>query len=282
MQSRIQCDSQLGIGCETGSSAFPEMSPPWYCLGLFKTEYRGKDIFWHSGSGPGSGSIFVWLPAEKVGLAVCTNTMPGGYQCGFPLVLHYLDKLFGFPEIDWTARIENLPDCQNDSMPEMPAVDRLHPSPLPFNQLCGEYGHPATGKICLFEPSTTSDNLPVYATEVRAMVRRAETFGPVFQSRAPDLLMFIKARPLFFGFGYARLWHVTDGLFWGNVHYLVDASSKCVDITQAVVESRESALTPVMAFDQSGTTLSWYRNWSDARSSPNRRPRVVLRKTVSK
>lgn len=81
---------------------FPPLSPEAsfnsYCLGLFHTNYRGKDLYHHGGVYFGFSSMVSFMPKEKIGLAILTNL--NGTPLTYILQNYLYDTLLDFDEIN--------------------------------------------------------------------------------------------------------------------------------------------------------------------------------------
>lgn len=203
------------------------------------------------------------------------------------------------------VRIEDLPDCKNEEPVCPPVVDKVTTCSYPLESLCGQYEHPSTGLVCIFQMTSNVDDLPEYAAQKLAMIKHARTFGPTFSGRSPDLILVMQNRPLFCS--YIPLWHVSAESFWGHRHVLYQTESGPVDIAESVRHQKTclgfkvpcrlttSSLLPCQVLtcdggdspafawtsDQDGRlALHWFREWSEGLLSPTNpaQPRAVLLK----
>jgi len=84
-----------------------EVGPDTYGLGLAVTSYRGHKLVMHGGGIDGFISQMAWLPQEKVGLVVLsnsTNSAGGGNPLPNALTFHIMDRMLGLSRLDWFAR----------------------------------------------------------------------------------------------------------------------------------------------------------------------------------
>jgi CubicO group peptidase (beta-lactamase class C family) len=73
-----------------------------YCLGWFKATYRGREIVWHPGGLPGSGSLILLLPAQKWGVSFFANGM-GVSGTLKSLAFWLIDEILDTPEGERTC-----------------------------------------------------------------------------------------------------------------------------------------------------------------------------------
>ena len=122
----------------TGSrkSANYPMHVRGYCLGLFTSDYNGRQIYWHTGGAGGMVSNVCFVPEENLGIAILTNNDNQNFfealryqildaYLGVPYVNRSLQQLSYFndamkkqlAEIDsWNARVKGI-------KPQLPVAD---------------------------------------------------------------------------------------------------------------------------------------------------------------
>lgn len=146
------------------SAAFP-VHFRGYGLGLFASDYNGRQIYWHTGGAGGMVSNVCFVPEERLGIAILTNNDNQNFfealryqildaYLGVPYVNRSLQQLGGFnqgmrqqvAEIDsWKARVKG-------AKPE-----------LPFAAYAGVYTNELNGNITI---SQTGSQLKInFATK---------------------------------------------------------------------------------------------------------------------
>jgi hypothetical protein len=83
------------------------MGPDTYGLALEITGYRGHKLVNHGGGIDGFISQMAWLPNEKIGVVVLSNTNNsdgGGNPLPNALTFYLMDRMLGLPPLDWAGR----------------------------------------------------------------------------------------------------------------------------------------------------------------------------------
>jgi CubicO group peptidase (beta-lactamase class C family) len=133
----------------------PEVGPDTYGLALAVSNYRGSRLIMHGGGIDGFISQMAWLPNEKIGLVVLSNTTNsggGGNPVPNALTFHILDRMLGLPKIDWQGRAR-AQSQRGDSIQKARRAQDLKDrvagtSPShPLEAFAGKYEHPAYGTL---------------------------------------------------------------------------------------------------------------------------------------
>ena len=86
----------------------PEMGPAsTYGLGLAVVGYRGHKLVIHGGGIDGFISQMAWLPEEKIGVVILSNTGNsggGGNPLPNALALYLMDRMLGLAPLDWAGK----------------------------------------------------------------------------------------------------------------------------------------------------------------------------------
>lgn len=132
-----------------------EVGPDTYGLAVAVTSYRGSRMIMHGGGIDGFISQMAWLPNEKVGIVVLSNsTNSGGNGNPVPnaLTFHIADRMLGLSKIDWLARAK-VQSARGDSIQKARRAQDLKdrvagtkPS-HPLEAYAGRYEHPGYGVI---------------------------------------------------------------------------------------------------------------------------------------
>ena len=127
----------------------PEISDATYGLGLIVGGYRGRKHVSHGGGIDGFISAMEWLPDERIGVVVLSNTSSTGTVP--PLVArNVFDRMLGLEPIDWAARARKREAEAKAKAEEAKKADReaavAGTSPShPLTDYAGAYEHPGYG-----------------------------------------------------------------------------------------------------------------------------------------
>ncbi len=129
---------------------FDEMSYPTYGLGWFINHYRGNNLIHHGGNINGFSALVTFMPDIEAGVVVLTNK--GSNLLTYATALHIYDKLRGFKPIDWDGRFKKVLEERKKKKEEkirkaIKNKKKKHGEHAPFDQIYGNYDHPAYGKI---------------------------------------------------------------------------------------------------------------------------------------
>lgn len=121
-----------------------------YGLGLFMTDYFGKQVFWHTGGAFGFVSNTCFVPEEKLGIVILTNN---DNQSFFEILRHQiLAAYMGAPFIDkHTEAYKHFREMEDRKLAGINAYDKrlqqLKEPPLSLIAYTGKYVHPLYGTI---------------------------------------------------------------------------------------------------------------------------------------
>jgi CubicO group peptidase (beta-lactamase class C family) len=120
-----------------------------YGLGVFTSDYNGRQIYFHTGGAGGMVSNVCFVPEEKLGIAILTNND----NQNFFETLRYqiLDAYLGVPYVNRSQ--QQLPGFMNGESQQMKQIAEWktrvkgnNPA-LPLSAYVGEYAHELYGKI---------------------------------------------------------------------------------------------------------------------------------------
>jgi hypothetical protein len=128
-----------------------------YGMGFFVTSYRGHKFVHHGGNIDGFSALVAFLPQDNIGLVILTNQNGSA----LPAVVAYnvWDRLLGFDQIDWTARVKKQRALTKASEQEAKqkgyTTQRTgtHPS-HELTEYAGEYEHPGYGIVKIEQAGT--------------------------------------------------------------------------------------------------------------------------------
>ncbi len=128
-----------------------------YGMGFFVTSYRGHKFVHHGGNIDGFSALVAFLPQDNIGLVILTNQNGSA----LPAVVAYnvWDRLLGFDQIDWTARVMKQRALTKASEQEAKqkgyTTQRTgtHPS-HELAEYAGEYEHPGYGIVKIEQAGT--------------------------------------------------------------------------------------------------------------------------------
>ncbi|KAJ6787538.1 hypothetical protein PWT90_02793 [Aphanocladium album] len=89
-----------------GEDLPPHSSPGIYCAGLESDYYRGQQRVEHGGGVPGFGTEQLFLPAQKFGLVIATNSGDGGHAASMIMFRELMDEVLQVP-------VEERPDWED-------------------------------------------------------------------------------------------------------------------------------------------------------------------------
>ena len=121
-----------------------------YTLGWVSVNYRGRAHVMHAGGIDGYSSFLTFMPKEKIGAAVLTNS--GGISKHYGIVLEIIDRYLGDEPIPWIEKISALEKMGMDAeqKAEQEQAEKQIKGTSPSHALdayCGSYTHPAYGTI---------------------------------------------------------------------------------------------------------------------------------------
>ena len=134
------------------SSAFP-VHFRGYGLGVFTSDYNGKEIYFHTGGAGGMVSNVCFVPEEKLGIAILTNND----NQNFFEALRYqiLDAYLGVPYVNRSQQqLPGFINGENQTLQQIASwrmrVKGSAPA-LPLSAYAGEYTNQLYGKITITE-----------------------------------------------------------------------------------------------------------------------------------
>lgn len=152
----VQKTRDINIALSSRKNANSSSHFTGYGLGLFMTDYLGKQVFWHTGGAFGFVSNTCLVPEEKLGIVILTNN---DNQSFFEILRHQiLDAYLGAPFVDkHSVGYKNFQDSETDKIAGInileKRVQQMNEPPLPLTSYLGKYIHPLYGGITI-----TSDN----------------------------------------------------------------------------------------------------------------------------
>jgi len=123
-------------------------------LGLELSEYKGHNLFGHSGGELGYGSLMIIDPNEKFAVVVMVNNNFRSYNATDTLMNVILDWHYGYPNVDWSDYYINRNIGRQQRYSDMfhgylnNVVKGTKPS-LPTESYTGTYYNPIAGDITL-------------------------------------------------------------------------------------------------------------------------------------
>lgn len=140
------------------SAAFPTHFRG-YGLGVYSTDYSGRQVYWHTGGAFGMVTNVCFVPEEKLGIAILTNN---DNQSFFEALRYQvLDAYLNVPYTDRSSYQYGFfvqgKKAEDDSVATMKVrVDRKNPLPLKQEDYTGTYVNQLYGKITI---SRNGENL---------------------------------------------------------------------------------------------------------------------------
>ncbi|NHJ47547.1 MAG: serine hydrolase [Asgard group archaeon] len=120
---------------------YPSYAHGWNC-----ESFRGQRLNYHGGSYKGSCHISCFLPDQKIGIDILTNTRES--YLGFLLHYHVIERLLGFQQLDYVTLDEKLYSFVRDDIKkrnqsrEQNRIKNTKTS-HPISDYTGKYHHPA-------------------------------------------------------------------------------------------------------------------------------------------
>jgi len=155
----------------------PEMPLSTYGFGWFIEPYRGYKTVYHVGSLDGFYAYVSFIPEERVGLVVFTNSNPNRFP--YVLCYHIYDRLLGLPPIDWNARLlAAAAKVSEEEARQRTAIaarrDAAVPPSCPLAAYVGTYEHPGYGRLVV----SAAEQLQILYNGITVALRpnRGDTF----------------------------------------------------------------------------------------------------------
>jgi Beta-lactamase/Domain of unknown function (DUF3471) len=124
-----------------------------YGLGLFMSDYAGRQVYWHTGGAGGMVSNVCFVPEEKLGIAILTNN--DNQEFFEDLRYQILDAYLGLP---WVNRSQqDFPDFFKQSTADMKEINdwiaraKNNKPEIPISAFTGTYTNLLYGKIHISE-----------------------------------------------------------------------------------------------------------------------------------
>lgn len=119
----------------------------YYALGWVHMDYSPHPITWHDGSTLGVYNVMAFIPEEKIGIVILTNTR--NTQLALGLTLDFLDRYLGNPDQKWS---QQLLAKVKEEQAKRPEIKRRETSPpLPLTNYTGTYHSPIYGDAVVKE-----------------------------------------------------------------------------------------------------------------------------------
>jgi CubicO group peptidase (beta-lactamase class C family) len=128
------------------SAAFP-VHFRGYGLGLFMSDYNGRQIYWHTGGAAGMVSNVCFVPEERLGIAILTNNdNQNFFEC---LRYQLLDAYLGVPYVNRSLQqLAGFNEGMAAQQKEVAAWEkRVVASPGSLAKYAGTYTHPLYGSM---------------------------------------------------------------------------------------------------------------------------------------
>lgn len=117
----------------------------FYCLGWLSHAYSPHPIIWHNGGTSGAKNNLGFIPEERLGIVILTNTIDT--QLPEALTMQFFDIYYGKADHDWSAQLlAKQQELEKTALAKMAPVKDPLPS-LPLENYTGEYTNKIYGKI---------------------------------------------------------------------------------------------------------------------------------------
>ncbi|GAC1422408.1 MAG: serine hydrolase [Flavisolibacter sp.] len=128
-----------------------------YGLGLFMSDYNGRQLFWHTGGAGGMVSNVSFVPEEKLGIAILTNN--DNQEFFEALRYQVLDAFLGVPFVN--RSLQRLGPFRQGMKQQLDTIAALKkrlnnvPPELPLSAYLGVYSNELYGKIKILQQGKT-------------------------------------------------------------------------------------------------------------------------------
>ena len=171
---------------------FPETSRFDSCLSWVTLDYRGRLMVWHNGSIDGMHAVIGFIPSEKIGAVILSNSEVQNFHEA--LFLYIIDTLVGVPPRDWSADYLKTQKTMEEKKAEVKEQlqksrkEDTRPS-LPLDAYSGTYSSKLNGPV---QVTLENDRLVIYFST--ALVADLEhwhydTFQGTWRDRSADARM---------------------------------------------------------------------------------------------
>lgn len=142
------------INILTGSRKSPAYPTHFrgYGLGVYATDYAGRQVYWHTGGAFGHVTNVCFVPEEKLGIAILTNND----NQNFFEALRYqlLDAYLGVPYTDrskflWGFFTQGKTEMEKDLAALKARVEKKNKPEIPLSDYTGEYVNTVYGKVTI-------------------------------------------------------------------------------------------------------------------------------------
>lgn len=235
--------------------SFPDIGIPHlglttYALGWEMGSYRGETQIYHGGAVPGFGTLMLYMPGRKWGIAMMGNASPAGNLAQVILLFGLIDKVLDTPSeqrIDWRSLVDGMIEKERGQLKigraELYPNAPKEPIPLslPLKAYTGSYTSPGYGTVNLtlnkIEHQSPSSDQPSASL-------RAEMLDRIWQI-------------------VVELEHVSGEYFLGYGYKpMTDGSKTLQAVTKAefkVNEAAQAAEFGIMIEPAMGGDLVWFR-----------------------
>lgn len=128
-----------------------DISPLGYSLGWFIGEFRGHDLIGHGGNIDGFSSEVCFLPKERIGLVILTNSTSDGQYAISYIRNQIFSKILAIQEIEWLSQLQGERDKAKLGLyKELKAFNEVSQTNQSVHSLydyVGSYEDPAYGII---------------------------------------------------------------------------------------------------------------------------------------
>lgn len=138
----------------TGSRKSPAFPTHFrgYGLGVFSTDYNGRQVYWHTGGAFGHVTNVCFVPEEKLGITILTNN---DNQSFFEALRYQiLDAYTNMPYTDrskyqygFFTQNKKINDAELASLKQR--VDKKNPSPIDLDNYVGDFYNTVYGRITI-------------------------------------------------------------------------------------------------------------------------------------
>src|SRR5204863_2446422 len=133
------------------SAAFPTHFRA-YGLGLFMTDYAGRQVYWHTGGAFGQVTNVCFVPEEKLGITILTNN---DNQSFFKALRYQI--MDAYMNVSYTDRskyqfgffMQGKKQTDDELAALKARVDKKNQPSIPLQDLTGEYFNTLYGKITI-------------------------------------------------------------------------------------------------------------------------------------
>lgn len=176
---------------------FPDAHRFDYCLSWVTLDHLGRLMVWHNGSIDGMHAVIGFIPSEKIGAVILSNSEVQDFHEA--LYLYIIDTLVGVPPRDWSTNYLKTRKTMEEKKAEVKEQLQksrkkdTHPS-LPLDVYTGTYSSKLNGPVRV---TLENDRLAIYCST--ALVADLEhwhydTFQGTWRDRSADARM---GKPLF-------------------------------------------------------------------------------------